>query len=73
VPELVIKRRDAGDRRGRDFGQLADTFERLFGQIAEFALNGLEYFENLLAGRSDFLDGPIYKCQIEFTHKYYRV
>ena len=64
MAELIVERRDAGDRGRRDLRQLADPPQGLFRQIAVVSLEGLEDLQHLLGAGADPLDGLIDECQI---------
>ena len=65
VAELRVERRDAGDRRGRDVGQLADALERLARQVAVVRLDRLQDRDDRLGPRPELLDRLVDEAQIE--------
>jgi hypothetical protein len=62
MAKLVKERRDTHDARRRDLRQFTDALQRLLGQIAEVALDGLQDLQHIFGSRADFLHSLVYKC-----------
>ncbi len=69
MPEVVVEAGDTFNRRRGYLRDFADPLKGFAGQIAEMALNSVQYMKHILRSGADFTDGSIHKCQIQFIHQ----
>ncbi|MBA7688277.1 hypothetical protein ES703_96756 [subsurface metagenome] len=68
MSKLAIESRDTGNRCRSNFRQLAGPLKSFFRQIAKVALYSLQNLKHLLPPGADFINGLLYKCQIQLVH-----
>ena len=69
MPEVVVERRNAGNRCRGNLCYLTDPLKSFLGQIVVVTLDNLQYLENVFGAGADLRNGAIYKCQIQLFHQ----